>query len=103
MKGYQLEFFTQQDLFRGGKHLSDWLVDAARSLGIREAAVFMGTGFSPERRFSSAQMFDLIDHPVQITMIVNEEECQRLFALLVAEHLDLFYVKVPVEFGRVCH
>ncbi|HSY27847.1 MAG TPA: DUF190 domain-containing protein [Burkholderiaceae bacterium] len=102
MKGYQLEFFTQQDLFHGGKHLSDWLIDVARSHGIGGATVFIGsTGFGPDRRFPSAQMFDLIDHPVQIVMIVSEEECNRLFALLVAENLHLFYVKLPVEYGKV--
>ncbi len=45
-------------------------------------------------------MFDLVDHPVQITMVVTEEECDRLFALLTKEKLDLFYVKLPVEFAR---
>jgi PII-like signaling protein len=102
MKGYQLEFFTQQDLFHGGKHLSDWLVDTARSHGIRGATVFMGTtGFGQKHRVAATQMFDLVDHPVQITIIANEVECERLFSLLRAEKLHLFYVKLPVEFGTV--
>ena len=102
MKGYQIEFFTQQDLFHRGKHMSDWLIDTARSLGIRGASVFMGaSGFGPERRFPSAHMFDLIDHPVEVIMVVSEEECDRLFAVLVKEKLDLFFVKLQVEFGKV--
>lgn len=102
MKGYQLEFFTQQDLFHGGKHMSDWLVDIARSHGIRGASVFKGAkGFGPERRYPDAQMFDLIDHPMQVLMIVSEEECERLFALLIKEKVELFYVKLPVEYGKV--
>lgn len=102
MKGFQLEFFTQQDLFHAGKHLSDWLIDTARSHGIRGATVFIGaTGFGQDRRFHAAHMFDIVDHPVQITMVVSEEECERLFALLLKENLHLFYVKLPVEFGKV--
>jgi PII-like signaling protein len=102
MKGYQLEFFTQQDMFHGGKHLSDWLIERARAEGIRSATVFMGaTGFGQDRRIQAAHMFDLIDHPVQVTMIVGETECERLFALLTRENLHLFYVKLPVEFGKV--
>ena len=102
MNGFQLEFFTQQDLYHNGKHLSDWLLDVARSHGIRGATVFMGsTGFGQDRRFHSAHMFDIIDHPMQITMVVSEAECEHLFALLKKEKLDLFYVKVPVEFGKV--
>jgi len=98
MKGYQLEFFTQQDVFHGGQHLFDWLIERARAQGIKSATVFMGlTGL----QLQAAHMFDLIDHPVQVTMIVNEAECERLFALLTKENLRLFFVKLPVEYGRV--
>ncbi len=102
MKGYQVQFFTKQDLFHDGKHLSDWLIDSTRSYGIRGATVFIGeTGFGQDRNFHSAHMFDMVDHPVQITMVVNEDECDRLFALLLKEKLHLFYVKLPVEFGKI--
>ncbi len=97
MKGYQIEFFTQQDVFHGGKHLSDWLIDQARAQGIKSATVFMG---STGLRLQAAHMFDLIDHPVQVTMILSEAECERLFAVLKKENLHLFYVKLPVEYGR---
>lgn len=98
MKGYQVEFFTQQDMFHAGKHLSDWLIEQARQQGIKSATVFMG---STGLRQQAAHMFDLIDHPVQVTMIAGQAECERFFDLLVREHLPLFYVKLPVEFGRV--
>ena len=98
MKGYQLEFFTQQDVFHGGRHMSDWLIDQARSLGIKSATVFLG---STGLRLQAAHMFDLIDHPAQVTMIVSEAECERLFASLKKENLHLFYVKAAVEYGRV--
>jgi PII-like signaling protein len=102
MKGFQLEFFTQQDLFHQGKHLSDWLVEVARSHGIRGATVFIGaTGFGQDRHIHAKHMFDIVDHPVQITMVVTEAECDKLFALLSKEKLHLFYVKLPVEFGKV--
>jgi PII-like signaling protein len=102
MKGFQLEFFTQQDLFYHGRHLSEWLIDIARSHGIRGATVFMGDdGFGKDHRRHAAHMFDLTDHPVQVTMVVNAEECERLFSLLEKENLHLFFVKLPVEFGKV--
>ena len=102
MKGFQLEFFTQQDVFHEGKHLSDWLIDAARENGIRGATVFYGpAGFGQRNFIHAANFFDLLDHPVQILMVVNEEECERMFALLLKENLHLFYVKLPVEFGKI--
>jgi uncharacterized protein len=102
MKGFQLEFFTQQDSFHGNKHLSDWLVELARRQGIYSAMVFTSSsGFEEGRRFQAAHMFDLIDHPVQVTMILSEAQCDNLFNLLQGENLHLFYVKLPVEYGRV--
>ena len=98
MKGYQLEFFTQQDVFHGGKHMSDWLIDLARAQGIKSATVFMG---STGLRLQAAHMFDLIDHQAQVTMILSEPECNSILALLKKENLHLFYVKLPVEYGRV--
>lgn len=103
MNGFQLEFFTQQDRYHSGKHLSDWLIDTARSHGIRGATVVKGsTGFGKDhRRVHAEYLIDGIDHPIQIIMVVSEEECDRVFALLLKENLHLFYVKLPVEFGKV--
>lgn len=98
MKGFQLEFFTQQDNFHAGKHMSDWLTDQARVVGIKSATVFKGT---TGLRLQAAHMFDLIDHPMQVTMILSEEQCEKLFALLAHDNLHVFYVKMPVEYGRV--
>ncbi|HEX7645477.1 MAG TPA: DUF190 domain-containing protein [Burkholderiaceae bacterium] len=102
MKGFQVEFFTKQDLFHAGKHMSDWLVEAARSHGIRGATVFTGgEGFGQSRVVHAIHMFDIVDHSMQVTIVATEEECERFFAYLKKEKLHLFYVKVPVEFGNV--
>lgn len=102
MKGYQLEFFTEQNKKHGHTALHQWLVEAARSHGIRGATVFMGAlGFGHHRRMHSAHFFELADQPVEITMVVSEEECDRLIAYLESEKVHLFYVKLPVEFGEI--
>ena len=102
MKGFQVEFFTKQDHFHAGKHISDWLIDAARSHGIRGATSFRGdAGFGRNRDIHATHMIDIVDHSMQITIVVTEEECQRFFASLEKEELHLFYVKIPVEFGKV--
>ena len=78
------------------------LISLEHTVVISGASAFVGTtGFGQDRRFHSAHMFDLVDHPVQITMVVTEEECDRLFALLTKEKLDLFVRLLPVEFGKV--
>lgn len=102
MKGYQLEFFTEMNKRHGHSALYQWLVDSARSMGIRGATVFMGAiGFGHHRRLHAAHFFELADQPVEVTMVVNEEEAEKLFAFLEAEKVHLFYVKLPVEFGEL--
>ncbi|HEX7644137.1 MAG TPA: DUF190 domain-containing protein [Burkholderiaceae bacterium] len=102
MKGYQLEFFTEQNKRHRHAALHDWLVDAAREHGIRGATVFMGAlGFGHHKRLHSARFFELADQPVEITMVATEEECERFFAFLESENVHLVYARWPVEFGEI--
>ena len=102
MKGFQLEFFLLQNQRRGHQTLWEWLLETARAQGIRGATVFSGTvGFGHRHRLHSAHFFELADQPVEVTMVVTEEEAERLFALLMQEKVNAFYVKVPVEFGTL--
>jgi PII-like signaling protein len=100
MNGFQLTFFTQQDRRHQHQPLSEWLILAARDLGIRGATLVAGSeGFGQHRRIHSARFFELADQPQEIVMAVSEEESARLFDLLQREGVHLFYVKAPVEFG----
>jgi len=101
-KGYQLELFMEQNERHGKQPLYEWLIDVARDQGIRGATAFTGAiGFGHQRRLHSAHFFELLDQPVEITMIVTEAEANQLFAFLNKEKVNLFYVKLPVEFGRL--
>lgn len=101
MRGYQLEFFTEQSKRHGHQALHEWLLETARSHGIRGATVFMGAiGFGHHRRYHAAHFFELGDQPVEVTMVVSEEEANQLFDLLEREKVHFFYVKLPVEFGE---
>ncbi len=102
MKGFQLEFFTEQNRRHGHQALWEWLLHLARAQGIRGATVFMGTmGFGHHRHLHAAHFFELADQPVEITMVVSEAEMEQLFTLLEQEGVHLFYVKLPVEFGTL--
>ena len=58
-------------------------------------------GFDHAGRFHSAHFFELADQPLAITVSVDEAACQRLMDALAQEDINLTYVKVPVEYGRV--
>mgnify|MGYP001567748494 CR=1 FL=1 len=102
MRGFQLEFFMEQNKRHRHQGLYEWLLETARSRGIRGATVFMGAmGFGQHRRIHAAHFFELADQPVEVTMVVTEEEADQLFDYLRAENVHLFYVKLPVEFGTL--
>ncbi len=100
MNGFQITFFTQQDRRHHHKPMAEWLLLAARDLGLRGATVVAASeGYGKHRRIHSAHFFELADQPQEIVMAVSEEESQRLFEYLEKEGVHLFYAKTPVEFG----
>lgn len=102
MHGFQITFFTQQDRRHEGRPLADWLVEAARALGVRGAtALLAAEGFGQHQRIHSARFFELADQPVEVTMVASVEETERLFAHLRQHRVHVFYARTPVEFGTI--
>ena len=102
MNGYQVTFFTQQDRRNHGLPLADWLLKAARDLGIAGGTVIAAAeGLGHDKRLHSAHFFELTDQPVEVTLVMSEAETRTLFALLAQENIRLFYTKAPVEYGVV--
>lgn len=100
MQGFQLTFFTQQDRRHAGQPLAEWLLQEARRLGIGGATLIAASeGFGRDRRLHAARFFELGEQPVELTMAVSAEEAVRLFALLAEKGIEVFYVKVPIEYG----
>lgn len=100
MKGYQITFFTQQNRRHKHQPMAEWLMLAARDLGVRGVTIVAGSeGYGQHRRIHSAHFFELAEQPQEVVMAVSEDESKRLFDLLLSEGAHLFYVKTPVEFG----
>ena len=100
MQGYQLTFITQQDRRHRGRPLAEWLLEECRRLGLRGATLIAAAeGYGRHRKIHSAHFIELADQPVEVTMAVDAGECERVFALLRQEGIDIFYIKAPIEFG----
>lgn len=100
MNGYQITFFTHQDMRHKGKPLGDWLVHLAQEMGLGGATLLSGgEGFGHHRKIHSAHFFELADQPVEVMMAMTADQSERLFGRLEAEGVHLFYVKTAVEFG----
>ncbi len=102
MQGFQVTFFTQQDRRIHGVPLSEWLLRAAQSLGIRGGTVIPASlGLGHHGKLHSAHFFELADQPQEVIFAVTQQEVDQLFALLMQQPGRIFYVKTPVEFGAL--
>jgi len=100
MNGFQITFYTQQNRRHRGRPLPDWLLELAAELGLRGASVFAASeGLGHHHRIHAAHFFDITDQPMSVVMALTGEECERLFARLRNEDVELFYVKAAIEFG----
>jgi len=100
MRGYQITFFTQQDRRHGGKPMAEWLIKLAAEMNLRGATLIPASeGLGHDRHLHSAHFFELADQPLTVLMSLTEDETERLFQRLREEKAQLFYTKIPVEFG----
>ncbi|GAA3591822.1 DUF190 domain-containing protein [Gibbsiella greigii] len=100
MRGYQMTFFTQQDRMHGRLPLAQWLIEEAKRQGLRGATLSGALGgLGHDGAMHAVNLFDLSDQPVQVTLVVSEDEAQRFMQVLAQEQVNLFYVKVAAEFG----
>ncbi|MDH0030284.1 MULTISPECIES: DUF190 domain-containing protein [unclassified Acinetobacter] len=102
MKGYLLKFYLEENENYKGKPLYDWLLEVAKTIGLKGATVNNGIqSFDRQGKPHSAHFFELADRPVQIEFIVDIEQEQSLFATLSQENISIFYSKTSIEFGSV--
>ena len=97
--GYQVTFFTQQDRTHSQQPLAQWLGAKAAELGLPGATLNGALeGLGHDGRVHSLNMYDFSDQPVQIVMILGEDEYERLMAALKEEGVTVFYTRTRVEY-----
>lgn len=100
MQGFQLTFFTQQNRKHGRLPLGEWLVQEARKLGIDGATMSAASeGFGHGHKLHSAHFFELADQPIEVMMALSAADAEKFFQRLREEKINVFYVKIPIEFG----
>jgi PII-like signaling protein len=100
MKGFQITFFTELNRKHQGIAIHQWLIQLAQQLKLRGATVMHGVqGLDHLGHIHSAAFFELADQPVQVQFALTETELVQLLSKIEAAGEELFYVKVPAEFG----
>jgi len=103
MNGYQLTFYTLQNYKHQHRPMHQWLMELAQSMNVQGATVLMAQeGIGAHHRMHSAHFFELTDQPVEVVMVVSEEDCEALLQRLRSEpDLRVFYSRMPIEFGTI--
>jgi PII-like signaling protein len=102
MNGYQLTFYTEKNRKHGHQTVCEWLMQEVRKMGIHGVTVINcaeGVGHAGARH--AAHVLKLTDQPLQIILAVTEEEAEKLLEHVRAEHVPLFYMRFPVEYGLI--
>lgn len=102
MNGFQVTFFTEQGVHQDSHAIDKWLMEIAKLLGIGGVTVAAGVqGMGRDGKLHSAHFVELADQPIEITMVMTDEQYRTLFERLEQEKANLFYVKTAAEFGVV--
>lgn len=102
MQGFQITFITTQERRHGHQLLSEWLITEVRRLGIGGVTVTPASeGFGRDGRLHTAHFFELAEQPLAITVVASEAETDSLFTHLQEAKVSVFYVKAPIEYGKL--
>lgn len=101
MQGCFLKFYVAENRRHHHKLAYEWLLEEAQKLGLKGGSAFRAVaGFGRHGRLHEEHFFELAgDVPVEIGFVVSEEEADALIAHIKQQGLNLFYLRVPVEFG----
>ncbi|HXS74402.1 MAG TPA: DUF190 domain-containing protein [Rhodanobacteraceae bacterium] len=101
VQGVYLRFFMHEGRRHHGVLLYDWLLREANKLGIAGGTAFRSiAGFGRHGVMHEAHFLELAgQETVRVDFIVTATDADRLMQLVRAECLQLFYAKLPAEFG----
>jgi PII-like signaling protein len=102
MNGYQLTFYAGQDRRVGHMSVCEWLLHEVKRLGIHGATVISAAeGIGHSGAHHAAHALRLADQPMQIILALTEEEASTLLDAVRAQHVHVFYTRMPIEFGQI--
>jgi PII-like signaling protein len=103
MKGVFLRFYVQEKQKHGHHLVYEWLLDAARKLGIHGGTAFRAVaGFGHHGKLHFQHFYELAgDLPMQLDFVVTDAEADKLMSAVENEGVRVFYLRLPAEFGVI--
>lgn len=103
MQGVYLKLYISQHARHHDKLAYEWVLEKAHKLGIKGGSVFRAiAGFGRHGRIHEEHFFELADDlPVSVEFATSADEARQLLEILSAEHVSVFYVLQPAEYGTL--
>lgn len=100
-QGVYLRFFMHEGRRHRGALLYDWLLREAKKLDIAGGTAFRSiAGFGRHGVMHEAHFLELAGQEcVRVDFVVTNAEAEKLMQVVRNEKLQLFYAKLPAEFG----
>ncbi|MGN6313642.1 MAG: DUF190 domain-containing protein [Rhodanobacteraceae bacterium] len=100
-QGVYLRFFMHEGRRHHGVLLYDWLLREAKKLGIAGGTAFRSiAGFGRHGVMHEAHFLELAgQETVRVDFVITAADADRLIQRVREEHLQLFYARLPAEFG----
>jgi len=101
MTGTLLKFYVQEHRRHHGILLYEWLLERAKKMGIHGGTALRTiAGFGRHGVMHEQHFFELAgDMPIEVEFIVSDEEAERMLELIKREKIQVFYMRMPVEYG----
>ena len=101
MKGTLLRFYVHESRKHHHILLYEWLLEQAKKQGMQGGSAFRSiAGFGRHGVVHEEHFFELAgDLTVQVDFAVTDEEADRFLALIRDERIDIFAMRMPIEFG----
>ena len=96
-----LRLYVSEGQRHHGMPAYDWLLDAAKKLGVAGGTVFRAlAGYGRHHTHHDAGFFELAgDLPVMVEFFLPADKADQLIARVHAENLNLFYARIAAETG----
>ncbi len=103
MKGTYLQFYVHEHGQHHGILLYEWLLEHAKKRGIHGGSAFRAiAGFGRHGVLYEGHFFELAANlPVAVLFLVSDEEADQLIESIRREKIQVFYVRMPAEFGVI--
>jgi PII-like signaling protein len=102
-RGTYLKFYVRENLHCENTIAYEWILKEAMKMGIHGGSAFRSiAGFGRHHVLHESHFYELAGTlDIEVVFVVTDDEATKLIDLVKREKLNLFYVKIPVEYGMV--